>query len=210
MRVPQPQMPPPGRQPGVHRVLPCRRAAELPSAPRFLFLWRCTLIGCGRRDQRGRSAVRREPRRLPQGRLAKRRVPTTMAGQQSRASWKRREREPDDRRRYRGTHLRGPRRSPDLNRRAGRRWKAPLWRALTDAGLTLAWVPEQHGGAGASSPRVRGARRRRPVCGAGSARRDHAGRLAAGARRDFLTARPDDGCAGATARPRSRWRPPAP
>jgi alkylation response protein AidB-like acyl-CoA dehydrogenase len=28
-------------------------------------------------------------------------------------------------------------------------WKEPLWRALADAGLTLAWVPEEHGGAGA-------------------------------------------------------------
>jgi alkylation response protein AidB-like acyl-CoA dehydrogenase len=28
-------------------------------------------------------------------------------------------------------------------------WKVPLWRALTDAGLTLAWVPEENGGAGA-------------------------------------------------------------
>lgn len=28
-------------------------------------------------------------------------------------------------------------------------WKAPLWQALTDAGLTLAWVPEGQGGAGA-------------------------------------------------------------
>lgn len=28
-------------------------------------------------------------------------------------------------------------------------WKAPLWQALTGAGLTLAWVPEQHGGSGA-------------------------------------------------------------
>src|SRR5687768_3563433 len=28
-------------------------------------------------------------------------------------------------------------------------WKAPLWQALTEAGLTLAWVPEEHGGAGA-------------------------------------------------------------
>jgi acyl-CoA dehydrogenase len=30
------------------------------------------------------------------------------------------------------------------------RWKEPLWRALSEAGLTLAWVPEKHGGAGAS------------------------------------------------------------
>ena len=28
-------------------------------------------------------------------------------------------------------------------------WKAPLWQALADAGLTLAWVPEEQGGAGA-------------------------------------------------------------
>ena len=28
-------------------------------------------------------------------------------------------------------------------------WKAPLWQALADAGLTLAWVPDEHGGAGA-------------------------------------------------------------
>ena len=29
-------------------------------------------------------------------------------------------------------------------------WRAPLWQALTDAGLPLAWVPEELGGAGAS------------------------------------------------------------
>jgi acyl-CoA dehydrogenase len=29
-------------------------------------------------------------------------------------------------------------------------WRDPLWRALTESGLTLAWVPEEHGGAGAS------------------------------------------------------------
>jgi acyl-CoA dehydrogenase len=28
-------------------------------------------------------------------------------------------------------------------------WREPLWRALSDSGLTLAWVPEEHGGAGA-------------------------------------------------------------
>ncbi|MET4296254.1 acyl-CoA dehydrogenase [Bradyrhizobium sp. LB8.2] len=32
----------------------------------------------------------------------------------------------------------------------GDAWKAPLWRALTEAGLPLAWVSEQHGGSGAS------------------------------------------------------------
>ena len=29
-------------------------------------------------------------------------------------------------------------------------WKAPLWQALTEAGLPLAWVPEECGGSGAS------------------------------------------------------------
>src|SRR5262245_41172483 len=36
-----------------------------------------------------------------------------------------------------------------VNRDAGGAWKTPLWRALEDAGLTLAWVPEALGGAGA-------------------------------------------------------------
>jgi acyl-CoA dehydrogenase len=29
-------------------------------------------------------------------------------------------------------------------------WKAPLWQALSEAGLPLAWVPEEYGGSGAS------------------------------------------------------------
>jgi alkylation response protein AidB-like acyl-CoA dehydrogenase len=29
-------------------------------------------------------------------------------------------------------------------------WKAPLWQALTEAGLPLAWIAEDHGGSGAS------------------------------------------------------------
>jgi acyl-CoA dehydrogenase len=37
-----------------------------------------------------------------------------------------------------------------INRASDNRWKEKLWRALTDAGLTLAWVPEKQGGAGAS------------------------------------------------------------
>jgi acyl-CoA dehydrogenase len=36
-----------------------------------------------------------------------------------------------------------------VNRDADGAWKAPLWRALEQAGLTLAWVPEALGGAGA-------------------------------------------------------------
>ena len=28
-------------------------------------------------------------------------------------------------------------------------WKGPLWQALAESGLTLAWVPEHHGGSGA-------------------------------------------------------------
>jgi acyl-CoA dehydrogenase len=37
-----------------------------------------------------------------------------------------------------------------INRDKGGAWKAPFWRALSDAGLPLAWVPEQLGGSGAS------------------------------------------------------------
>jgi acyl-CoA dehydrogenase len=36
-----------------------------------------------------------------------------------------------------------------INRAPDGGWRAPLWRALSDSGLTLAWVPEEHGGAGA-------------------------------------------------------------
>jgi alkylation response protein AidB-like acyl-CoA dehydrogenase len=37
-----------------------------------------------------------------------------------------------------------------INRLDNLAWKAPFWRALSDAGLLLAWVPEELGGAGAS------------------------------------------------------------
>jgi acyl-CoA dehydrogenase len=37
-----------------------------------------------------------------------------------------------------------------INRARDEDWREPLWRALADAGLTLAWVPEDYGGAGAS------------------------------------------------------------
>src|SRR5712692_7663151 len=37
-----------------------------------------------------------------------------------------------------------------VNRAANGAWKEPLWQALSEAGLTLAWVPEAHGGAGAT------------------------------------------------------------
>jgi alkylation response protein AidB-like acyl-CoA dehydrogenase len=37
----------------------------------------------------------------------------------------------------------------EINRAKDGAWKGPLWRALADAGLTLAWVPEEQGGAGA-------------------------------------------------------------
>src|ERR1039458_8919978 len=37
-----------------------------------------------------------------------------------------------------------------INRARDTGWKENLWRALSDAGLTLAWVPEKQGGAGAS------------------------------------------------------------
>jgi acyl-CoA dehydrogenase len=37
-----------------------------------------------------------------------------------------------------------------INRAKDAGWAAPLWRALEEAGLTLAWVPEDKGGSGAS------------------------------------------------------------
>jgi acyl-CoA dehydrogenase len=37
-----------------------------------------------------------------------------------------------------------------INRTKDDRWKTQLWQALQDAGLTLAWVSEEHGGAGGS------------------------------------------------------------
>src|SRR5512146_1939258 len=37
-----------------------------------------------------------------------------------------------------------------INRARDAAWKDKLWRALAEAGLTLAWVPENLGGAGAS------------------------------------------------------------
>jgi alkylation response protein AidB-like acyl-CoA dehydrogenase len=37
-----------------------------------------------------------------------------------------------------------------INRAENGAWKEPLWHALSDAGLPLAWVPESLGGAGAS------------------------------------------------------------
>jgi acyl-CoA dehydrogenase len=36
-----------------------------------------------------------------------------------------------------------------VNRAADDAWKAPAWAALEEAGLTLAWIPEMQGGAGA-------------------------------------------------------------
>ena len=37
-----------------------------------------------------------------------------------------------------------------INRDKKGAWKAPLWQALTEAGLPLSWVPEDCGGSGAS------------------------------------------------------------
>lgn len=39
-----------------------------------------------------------------------------------------------------------------LNNARDEAWRAPLWQALEEAGLTLAWVPEEIGGAGLSVP----------------------------------------------------------
>ena len=36
-----------------------------------------------------------------------------------------------------------------INHAKDKSWREALWRALDEAGLTLAWVPEEYGGAGA-------------------------------------------------------------
>src|SRR5499427_8161614 len=38
----------------------------------------------------------------------------------------------------------------EINRDKKGAWKAPLWQALTDAGMPLSWVSEEFGGSGAS------------------------------------------------------------
>ena len=81
-----------------------------------------------------------------------------------------------------------------INRDKKGAWKAPLWQALTEAGLPLSWVPEDCGGSGASmaegfgvlSAAGRFAHR-------GAARRNHAGGMAAVAGQDRLARRRDDG-----------------
>ena len=80
-------------------------------------------------------------------------------------------------------------------------WKEPLWRALSDAGLPLAWVPEAlRRRRRQSGRRIRGHRRRRPFCVAGAAGGNDDRRLAAGAGRYRCAGRRHDGRPGAPAR----------
>ena len=79
---------------------------------------------------------------LPSARLA-----LTMTEQETR-SRKRRERTASSPRRRRGFSPISPIRRT-VNSARDDAWKTPLWQALSDAGLTLAWVPEEQGGAGA-------------------------------------------------------------
>ena len=71
-----------------------------------------------------------------------------------------------------------------INKARDDAWKDKLWQALADAGLTLAWVPEKMGGAGGSLGdgfAIVAAAGRYAL--AGSACRNAARRLAAGASR---------------------------
>ena len=73
-------------------------------------------------------------------------------------------------------------------------WKAPLWQALTEAGLPLSWVPEDCNGSGASlAEGFQRAQRRGAFCDRRAARRNHAGGLAAGAGEDRFPRRRNDG-----------------
>ena len=89
-----------------------------------------------------------------------------------------------------------------INRARDDRWKEPLWRALSDAGLTLAWVPEKQGGVRRQpGRRLRDPRRRRPLRLAGAAGGNADRRMAAGARRHRRAGRRDDRRPGPPARP---------
>ena len=119
-----------------------------PAAP-ALYSWARTLIGCASPGQPGRRAkIRREWQ--PRGRLAKARALPYHCGTCRRAKHRKRREREIDRRRDRGADF--CRSGGSARRSTGPRddaWKAPLWQALSDTGLTLAWVPEEHGGAGA-------------------------------------------------------------
>ena len=73
---------------------------------------------------------------------------------------------------------------PQTVNKAGDGWKAPAWAALEEAGLTLAWVPEDLGGAGAElADGFAVLREAGRFAAAAAAGRDAARGLAAGARR---------------------------
>jgi acyl-CoA dehydrogenase len=69
---------------------------------------------------------------------------------------------------------------PTVNRAADEGWKAPAWAALEEAGLTLAWVPESLGGAGAELPTASPCCARPAAARGAATRRDAACGLAAG------------------------------
>ena len=82
-----------------------------------------------------------------------------------------------------------------INKARDAGWKDKLWQALSDAGLTLAWVPEELGGAGGSLADgfaivAAAGRYALPAPLAEIAAR----RLAAGASRHRSAGRRDDGC----------------
>ena len=84
-----------------------------------------------------------------------------------------------------------------INRDKKGEWKAPLWQALSEAGLPLAWVPRRLRRLGREPcRRIWRAERRRPPRHRRAAGRNHAGGLAAGAGQNLLARRRDDGGAG--------------
>ena len=80
-----------------------------------------------------------------------------------------------------------------INRDQKGAWKAPLWQALSEAGLPLAWVPEDSAVPAPAWPKVLACWRRRPFCCRGAAGRNHAGGMAAGPGQNFFARRRDDG-----------------
>ena len=98
-----------------------------------------------------------------------------------------------------------------INRDNKGEWKAPLWQALTEAGLPLSWVAGRLRRLGRlARRRFQRVERGRALCSRGAARRDHAGRLAAGAGQNRFARRRDDGGAREPEGPdhrQCRWQP---
>ena len=141
-------------EPGVHLSPPSSTRAGRPPL-RARCSWRArTLIGCDTAGQPGRRVEQCAELRpgTPNGSLSwrglpRRRLALTIGATESQAGSAVSESSSSPRPRRGFSPIWPIRRRSTAPRDDA--WKAPLWQALSDAGLTLAWVPEEQGGAGA-------------------------------------------------------------